>query len=257
MGDVEANRDIWVLGVDRPTRTRVTRAEGDEYRPSWHPDGDRIVHTAGRGRLQISEPSGTGVPRPLERMGDQPSWSHNGQFLVFSTTNNESRDLAYARFEPDGLGPTELLLATPADEKSPRFAPGGGLVAYVSDASGRPEVYLCAFPEPGSPIPVSVTGGEFPQWNAEGDELFYVGYEDDQPVLMAVAVHVDGGKVTVEAPQKLFEGLAVGSILMNQYGNSLYAPSGDGQRFLIVRRPVEGTPTVNAMQNWSQARDQR
>ena len=102
---------------------------------------------------------------------------------------------------------------------------------------------------------MSVTGGEFPRWNAAGDELFYVGYENNRPVLMAVGVHPDGGGVTLDTPQKLFAGSAVGSRLMNHFGDALYAPAGDGQKFLVVRRTVEGLTTVSAMQNWARFRD--
>ena len=74
---------------------------------------------------------------------------------------------------------------------------------------------------------------------------------------MAVGVQVDVGGVKVDPPQSLFTASDVQSPLLSPFGEALYTPAGDGERFLVVRRPVEGTPTVNAMLNWSQARDQR
>ena len=78
----------------------------------------------------------------------------------------------------------------------PVLSPDGRYVAYTSDESGRPEIYVIPFPSSGgSKSQVSVNGGRFPRWNGDGTELFYV----EDTTLMAVTVDMRSG-FTVETP---------------------------------------------------------
>ena len=62
---------------------------------------------------------------------------------------------------------------TPFDESSPAFSPDGRWLAYVSDESGRGEVYVQPFPGPGGKWPISTDGGTEPAWSADGRELYF------------------------------------------------------------------------------------
>ena len=117
-------------------------------------------------------------------------------------------------------------MATDANEHSPRFSPDGRLLAYVSDESGREEIYVQAFPGPSERIPVSIDGGREPLWSADGRELFF-RYENR---VMAVAVTADPA-FTVGKPQQLFEG----PYARGQGGGHWYDVAPDGQRFVMVR----------------------
>ena len=65
-------------------------------------------------------------------------------------------------------------VATPANEIQGQISPDGRWIAYASDETGRWEIYIQSFPEPGAKQTVSVAGGAQPQWRADGRELFYV-----------------------------------------------------------------------------------
>jgi serine/threonine-protein kinase len=73
-----------------------------------------------------------------------------------------------------------------AAERAPAISPDGRFAAYVSDVSGRPEVYVRPFPDPGSGAvwQVSTDGGVEPIWGHGGTELFYEGPSD----LMAASI---------------------------------------------------------------------
>ena len=64
-------------------------------------------------------------------------------------------------------------MATPYAEGYPALSPDGRWLAYVTDETGRSEVYVKRFPDPGGRVQVSLTGGSEPVWNRNGRELFY------------------------------------------------------------------------------------
>src|SRR4029077_18250032 len=65
------------------------------------------------------------------------------------------------------------FLITPSNESVPSFSPDGHWLAYISDESGRYEVYVQPYPGPGAKYQISNEGGTEPVWNPNGRELFY------------------------------------------------------------------------------------
>jgi serine/threonine-protein kinase len=105
-------------------------------------------------------------------------------------------------------------------------------MAYVTDESGRPEVYVRAFPGQGERWTISTQGGNEPVWSRDGKQLFYRAGES----IMAVAVKTSP-TFAAGAPQRLFDGPYERST--NFWCN--YDASPDGSRFLMVKR-VNRTP---------------
>jgi hypothetical protein len=142
-------------------------------------------------------------------------------------------DLMTIRVEEDSI--PRPFLATPAMEYQGSLSPDGQWVAYVSDASGRPEVYLRAFTRQGGRWQVSAEGGVEPAWAANGHEIFYrVGRK-----MMSVSVSAEPA-VRLGRPQLLFEG---DYVLGPQYGRS-YDVNPDGSGFVMIElRTEEYEPT--------------
>jgi hypothetical protein len=121
-------------------------------------------------------------------------------------------------------------------------------MAYVSDESGRMEVYVRPFPGPGGKWQISQEGGIAPLWARDGKQLFY--YQDDGGQIWAVDVRADGG-FSASKPRLLFKAPGwVGGMPIRSWDVSL-----DGQRFLMVKNEG-GTPTpvteLVLVMNWSQ-----
>ena len=147
---------------------------------------------------------------------------------------------------PDGkadpAGQPRPYLRTPFIERAGRFSlePSPRWVAYDSDESGRNEVYIQAYPEPKGKWQVSNGGGQFPAWNPDGREIFYVSADSK---LMSVKLKIDADAVVPSAPVGLF---AV-------EGSPFYPPyavAPDGKRFL-VRVPVQSAAQpLEVILNW-------
>ena len=100
----------------------------------------------------------------------------------------------------DGSEVPQLLDSAPANQHSPRFSPDGRLLAFVSEESGRPEVYIVAVVEPGQKLRVSASGGTLPRWRGDGRELYFLASDG---LVTAVAVTA-GRPLSTGKPTPLF-----------------------------------------------------
>jgi hypothetical protein len=115
------------------------------------------------------------------------------------------------------------------NETRPHFSPDGRWIAYDSNTSGRPELFVQAFPGPGAPVQISSGGGGNALWRADGKELFY-----RTPEQLAYAVDVKtGDRFEAGAPHPLFTVQINAAGMIGNVG--LWAVSADGQRFLFNR----------------------
>ena len=141
----------------------------------------------------------------------------------------------------------ETIIGTPASDVAPRFSPDRRWLAYVSDESGRPEVYVQSFPGPGGRWLISSDGGTEPVWNRNGRELFYRIGRRFMAVPIDPAQNFSAGNPTV-----LFEGDYVASNFpLTSPG---YDVSPDGQRFLVVKEiePAATATEINVVVNWTE-----
>jgi hypothetical protein len=121
-----------------------------------------------------------------------------------------------------------------------KFSPDGHWVAYVSNESGRNEVYVAPFPGPGPKRQISVAGGSFPRWRPDSKEIFYGA----NGMLMAAEVAIKNGNVEVRAIRSL--GIPV------TFPHYRYDVSADGQRFLVAAPREQKTPApLTLVYNWT------
>jgi len=133
-----------------------------------------------------------------------------------------------------------VFLQTPFDEGASRFSPDGRFVVYVSDESGRFEVYVRSFPNGDGKWRVSTNGGGGPRWRRDGRELFYT--EGDK--LMAVAVTTQTS-FSPGTPAPVFENSSLPSF------NPQYDVAPDGKRFIVRERLVSEEPlAIHVVHNW-------
>jgi serine/threonine-protein kinase len=161
------------------------------------------------------------------------SFSPDGQFLAFDQKDPETGDDAWV-LPLQGKQAPRAIANTRFGEGSMKFSPDGRWVAYSSDESGNPEVYVQAFPGPGLRVQISNKGGTDPVWRRSGGELFYRSGDK----MMVVSV-VTSPQFKASAPRQLWEGTysegIAASCGMPGVSSSNYDVTADGQRFLMVR----------------------
>jgi hypothetical protein len=172
-------------------------------------------------------------------------WSLDGRFILYNNLDPKTNKLDLWVLPLLGDRQPMPFLQTQFDERQGQFSPNGRWVAYVSDESGRYEVYVQSFPSPGGKWPVSNHGGTEPRWRRDGKELYYLATDRK---LMAVEVK---GNSTFEAgvPKALFAPppLQPGFHLVSNYD-----VTADGQRFLIrtlVKNPA--SEPIVVILNWT------
>ena len=182
-------------------------------------------------------------------------WSPDGAtLLVEATFPDTGRDVLTASTSEPGTW--EPLVQTPANEWSPVLSPDGRWLAYMSDQSGREEVYVQQYPELSGRIQISTGGGHAPSWSFDGRELFYVsGESSEEQTLMVVSIAVDEDNplnLIAGTPERLFDW---SSLTLGRFRR--YGVSRDGQRFLAFLRNEEGSRQIYIVQDWYQELTER
>jgi serine/threonine-protein kinase len=244
---IAANDSLWLTDLDRPSFTRIT-FESENSRAIWSPDGTRIAlarHQGGEPRQVYLMPAdGSTTPEQLrqsERAEVPDSWTANGNLLAF--TRSEPSGLDVWVLDMSGRGQARPVLTTRFNEVHPRFSPDGRWLAYVSDESGRFEVYVRPFPGPGPKRLVSNGGGTEPRWRADGREIFYRIAD----AVMAAEVSLTPA-IRVSNPRLLFKGAFRTAVSWQTWD---VLP--DGQRFLLIQDFARPRTAVTMVQNWVQS----
>jgi serine/threonine-protein kinase len=236
--------DLWLQDLARTTFTRLTTGSiVSNGFPTWTPDGRRLMYRSLQGlRIQdIANPGTGGDIIPGTNEFDYPgSLAPDNDTVVFLRTAADGSLDVMSLSLRDPRKVTSLV-ATAAYEGGARLSPDGKWLTYVSNETGRNEIYLRQFPGPGERWQVSTAGGTQPVWNPNGKELFY---RVDKK-LMAVDVAVQPA-VVLSPPRQLFEAdvlYGAGVTIAN------YDVSRDGQQFVMVKAdPSSGR--LNAVLNW-------
>jgi len=246
---VEVGGQTWTYDTGRDTLTRLTFDGVQNDSPAWSPDGSRIAirsNRAGIGSIFWQMADGSDGAERLStgtQVADTPgSFSPDGQFVAFFRTDPKTqRDIWVLSIKDKKRTP---FLVTPATEGAPRFSPDGRFIAYVSDESGRPEIYVQPFPGPGGKWQISTDGGIEPLWNPNGRELFYRSRNRVMAVPITTQPTFSAGR-----PSMLFEGEYLASPFPAT--GVTYDVTRDGQRFLMVKdTPQASDIRINVVANW-------
>jgi Tol biopolymer transport system component len=245
-----SNYDVWISEVARGTLTPLTSHPGEDIAPIWTPDGKKVTFAS-----EMSGPVPTlwwrsadaSVPQELllERGAGQipTSWSPDGQTLAFTRLGGPDIWMLPLAGEEKPWA----FLDTEFDESLAMFSPDGRLLAYMSNETGRDDVFVQSFggSGPRGKRQVSVGGGAEPVWAPDGRDLFY----RDGDKMMAVAIETEP-ELSVGTPRLLFEGRFLPVLSGDDPGGS-YDISLDGQRFLMIKREQDLVPTeLIVVLNW-------
>ena len=236
--------DIWVHDLRRKAFERIaTPSTPANAFPMWLPDGKTVMHRSGLGiRLQNTDSGTEGRTLPGTSEFDYPvGVTPDGRTLLFQRSSPvTSFDLLSSPLD-DPSHPTPIV-QTVAYEAGGRLSPDVRWLAYVSNESGKNEIYVRPFRGAERRWQVSNDGGSQPAWNPNGSEIFYrIGDR-----MMAVAVTPVSSELQLSAPTQLFSrkyAYGAGITIAN------YDVTKDGQRFVMVRDD-SGAGRLRVTLNW-------
>jgi hypothetical protein len=212
-----ADNVFWKAADGSATAERLTTSTNTQMPSSWSPDGKTVAY------VELSGDSGYDI------------WTLDVE------ADRHPRPLVRTRF----------------NEEYAEFSPDGKWIAFVSDESGRDEVYVQPYPGPGPRRQISNSRGTQPAWSRTGRELFYTDYVTgtSAPFRMMVVPVTLTPTFSVGPARELFGGPYLG-----QAATRGYDVTADAQRFLMVRtkeRPPLKVTQINIVQNWLEELKQR
>ena len=231
--------ELWVYDLARKSLTRLTSDQSSSSEPVWTPDSRRLVYRNNQTGLWSLYWRMADASEPEERLTTGPvneipaSCSPDGRVLALERLSSATGFDIYT-LSLDGDREPRPFVMSPARERAPQFSPDGRWVAYSSDESGGLQVYVAPYPGPGRRWQISIDGGDAPQWNPKGGELFYENGTQTMVVDVKTGTTFHAGK-----PRFLYNG-PLGQV----------AP--DGQRFLTIAGVARGQPfrTIRMILNW-------
>lgn len=172
--------------------------------------------------------------------GSYGSWSSDGRMLLFDRVDSSTGNDIWMVGRDSGTAP-QPFLQTRFNEFSPRLSPDSRWIAYVSNESGRNEVYLRRFPDASAKRQISTGGGDVPAWSRDGRRLFFSNGEQ------MMAVEISGGtEVVGSQPRLLFKGA-----YLRRGAGLNYDVAPDGRHFaMIVPAEPESLHEIALVTNW-------
>ncbi len=243
------NGDVWVIELARNIPSRITLDPNWDSSAVWSPDGEKIAFGSDReGTGEFSDvyiknlSTGTGEQAVFKSPSQKypMSWSPDGKYiLVDSDARFSTGDILLFRTFDNQSNP---FMKTPFNETDGQVSPDGRCIAYVSNETGKPEIYVQSFPTPGGKIQVSTNSGFEPRWRRDGKELFYLGTDSK---IWAVEMKADP-VLQPGFPKPLFQ------VRVRSFANRHdYDVTADGQRFLVNTVAESGeAAAVHLVFNW-------
>ncbi len=230
--------NIWVYDLSGENQIRQLTLGGNNLLPIWTPDGQRVTFTSDKddGKLEIywQPADGSGVPERLTTAEEGTSlqagsWSPDGKTLALVVGDREGQGGIWT-LSHDGETTTPEVFAHESNffQVGPTFSPDGRWLAYFSDESDTPQVYVQPFPKTGAKHRVTQQGGSFPLWSPDGKELFYSSLTSGQ--LMGIDISTDAALVFGNEQALGMRGFFIPINLPTRS----YDITPDGQRFLMV-----------------------
>ncbi len=226
--------DLWLFDAAHNSGSRFTFDAGNDMFPVWSPDGTRVLFASNRtGKYGLFQKSATGAGKEesvYQATGvTLPTDWPNSRFAIFSNTAvRTGNDLWVLPLSGDRKA--SPLIQTEFSELHGKLSPDGRWLAYESNETGVPKVYVQAYPGKESKWQISNEAGTRPLWSRDGRELFYISGDNK---MMTVDIK-SGVRFEHSVPKPLFD--------TRTAPTALYDVARDGKRFLMLN---PGEPDAN------------
>jgi eukaryotic-like serine/threonine-protein kinase len=252
--------DVWVFDLHTNTKTKLT-FDQRSFSPVWLPDGKRVAFdrvdadgdtiiakdVSGSGAeevlfklpIQTGSAGGESAPQKLYPVG----WTPDGKFLIYRSPGEVSA------LSLDSGRKSTSLFSLKAGWAGVALSPDGRWLAYSSQESGLPEIYVVPLriaPDgtpsiSGGKWQVSNGGGTIPAWRGDGKELFFTNTSSN--TLMSSRLSITGDHFSHDEPQPLFD-------LDAHPVSNYYAVARDGQKIYMTTYGAGSTAPFTVTTNW-------
>jgi eukaryotic-like serine/threonine-protein kinase len=231
--------DVQIFEGGRPLARRISQGIDVDDSVVWAPDGSRVAWVQAQRAIAVRGAQAQ-LPELTVRKFDVPirlwDWSRDAQRFVIGFTRPATRDDLFV-MAADGTSEPVAYAQSAFNETYAAISPDGKWIAYASDESGQPEIYVDSFPVAGHRARLSAGGGSEPRWHLLGEVFFKRGSE-----VHLVNVSFDAEVPEATAATRLFD--AGGDIRS-------FDVTADGQRFLVnVPSPRLETEPITVVVNW-------
>jgi Tol biopolymer transport system component/predicted Ser/Thr protein kinase len=251
-----ATHNLYSYDLARGVLTKLT-TDGLSHAPVWAADGQTLCYRSWKaGRMTMwqmpADRSGPDV-RLTEIAGSQSAVavSADGRYLTFNQMAAGAPMRAYV-LPLAGPGTPQPIEESRFAVASAKFSPDGRFVAYCSNESGRPEVFVRPWPGPGPKIQASNEGGVDPLWARSGTEIFYRAGDKMMAVPVSRAQGLQLGRPRMLWEREYSEGMS-SSCGPPGVSSGNYDVTADGQRFLMIKDDAADVFSTNlvVVLNWA------
>jgi DNA-binding winged helix-turn-helix (wHTH) protein/Tol biopolymer transport system component len=248
--------EMWVFDTVTGAGRVVIPGPGIVDTPTWSPDSRALVYSRALGSMPQLYRKGIVDEDREERLPAAPfqmptDWSRDGRFVLYTNTpfpaaaNEREGNVSLLDL---GTRTITTLLESPSQETNAVFSPDGSWISYISNDSGRAELYVQAFDAGSQPrlvgerMRISVSGALYVKWRGDGKELVYLGTDGlmyGVPVLSLPAFRAGPPTALFRVP------VTSRAALPSMYG---FDVSADGRRFLLPMTQSDSRLVV--IENW-------
>jgi Tol biopolymer transport system component len=242
--------DLWSLPAAGGVSRRLTFGPGWRAWSVWSPDGKYIAYSGtsdGKFSIMRKPSDGSGAEETLATLGPENArgsvvdWSPDGRYLSFDTFNIIQGRFGHWILPLFGdRKPFQCAPVVGGNQFDGNFSPDGHWLAYFSDETGQPEVYVVPFPGPGGKYQISHAGGWLLRWDKKGD-LFFLTTGNQ---LMKVELNLTAQSLQVKSLRPLFQ------MNLADTPAPLFDVTPDGQRFLAVTPARAESSSISLLLNW-------
>jgi WD40 repeat protein len=242
--------DLWSLPAAGGVSRRMTFGPFWKGWSVWSPDGKYIAYgVKAPGKVSIvRKPSdGSGAEETLLTQGPEISassvvdWSPDGRYLSFDALDiNQGRRANWILPLFGDRKPFRCAPVVGGNQYDGNFSPDGHWLAYFSDETGQPEVYVVPFPGPGGKYQISHGGGWIVRWDKKGD-LFFLSIGNQ---LMKAELNLSAQSLQVKSLRPLYQ------LNLADTPAPLFDVSADGQRLVAVTPARAESSAISLLLNW-------
>jgi len=260
------NRDVWTIEIERGIASPLTRNAANDWHPVWSADGTRLLFNSDRAGksegvlyMKSALDASADETQVIDAQSYPTDWSRDGRWAAITGARTAAPDPGTGTVQIVSMSDHSVkhLLDTASRNGAARFSPDGKWVAYTSEETGRFEVFVRPFANgasAGEKIQISESGGDYPVWRADGQELYFMSEDAAIHVISTGSLRVGG---PVPRTQRLFRPCP-GSTpqtppMTAQFWGNPY-DTRDGKRF-IVNCSMRPSREYVALLNWPLAQN--